>query len=364
MQAGRPHCDRPFEPLTEAARREFDIRSVLAGARCRPVLTRERATLRYARLLAFSRARRPKRRALVVAPLAGGFPFLVRDLVIALLRDLDEVLMTDWPDARYLPLERGRIGFDQTVCEVAAMIRAGAPGLHVIGVCQGAVSALMATALLSAEEPSVAPSSLVLMAGPIDPLANPTGVVRLLRARPLRWFEDNVIATVPPGYPGEGRRVYPASTQLATLMAYTARHVTQGGELGRKLLRDDGDDPVHFPFSKLVLSLMDLPAEFFLENIQAVFKERVLTSGTISIFGRMAALNAIRNTGLMTIEGEGDDIAAPGQTRAAHGLCPSVSGTKRRHLLVPSSGHFSLFHGEACRSQVVPAIVQFVATCE
>jgi poly(3-hydroxybutyrate) depolymerase len=219
--------------------------------------------------------------------------------------------------------------------------------------------ALAATALLAKNDPALAPRTLTLIGGPVDPLANPTRVVRMLRQRSLKWLEANALDTVDPSYPGAQRPVYPAHLQMSALLAYLYRHLTSGGELAQKILNDDGLDPVNFPFFDLFISLMDLPAKYFLENIEKVFLDRAAWTGKLTWRDEPVDFGAIRNTALLTIEGAEDDIAAPGQTSAAHRLCPNLAADMRRSLVVPGSGHFSLFYGKMCRELVLPEIKAF-----
>jgi poly(3-hydroxybutyrate) depolymerase len=191
-------------------------------------------------------------------------------------------------------------------------------------------------------------------------LANPSRVVQLLRQRPLGWFEGNVIEEIDDLYPGRGRRVYPRTQQFTTFSSYTLRHLAEGRELFWKLLVDDGEDPIRHPFMSLCWPLMDVPAELFLDTVSKVYQRASLAAGKLHVAGRSVDPGRIERAGLATIEGEEDDIAAPGQTNAAHGLCPHVPGNLRRRLLLPGSGHFSLFHGEKARKVVVPAIVELV----
>jgi poly(3-hydroxybutyrate) depolymerase len=188
-----------FEPLLPAARRPFSIKSVRIGETAYPVSERELITFPWGTLTAFSHAGVLHRPVLVVAPLSGGFPFLLRDLVIGLLRHAHQVAITDWPDARFVSLAHGRFGVSDSISHVVSMIRTLGPDLHVVAVSQGAVTALAAVALLAAEDRDLAPRSLVLLGGPIDPLANPTRLVNFVRARSLSWFERNVIEVVPAG---------------------------------------------------------------------------------------------------------------------------------------------------------------------
>lgn len=339
----------------------FGIDTVTPRDRPMPVVTRDRLALDFGVLVDF---RRPEtqRQVLVVAPLAGGYAILLRDLVVGLLRHAC-VAVTDWRDARYVPVPCGHFGLEENIAYVVAMMRELGPGLHVVGVCQGAVPALAATALLCAQDEAAAPRSLTLIGGPIDPLANPTRVVLASRARQPGWFEANVIGAVAADYPGRGRRVYPASAQWSTLIGYVARH-WGSGEVFWKLWLDDGEDPVRFPFARLVCSLMDLPAELVLDVVRTVFAERALCVGAMTALGHQVRPERIRRTGLMTVEGEDDDIAAPGQTYAAHALCPDVPSRLRRHLLLTGKGHFSLFHGTCWRSDILPAMVEFFAAAE
>ena len=206
---------------------------------------------------------------------------------------------------------RGEFGLAENIGYVLEMIRAIGPGGHVIGICQGAVSALAATALLSALDAAAAPRSLTLIAGPIDPLANPTRVGLASRAFPPE-FQQNVMRTVPDRFPGRGRRIYPANAQFTALMGYLAR---QGllGEVFWKLWQDDGEDPVRFPFSGLLMRLMNLPAELVLDIVKQVFVERQLCTGRLMVRHQSVLPSAIHRTGLMTIEAQNDDIAAPGK---------------------------------------------------
>jgi poly(3-hydroxybutyrate) depolymerase len=284
--------------------------------------------------------------------------------VLGLLWYRATVAVTDWFDACYVPQAAGRFGLEDNIHYVLTMIQSLGSNPHVVGVCQGAVPALAATALLSAKEPEMAPCSLTLVAAPIDPLDNPTGVVRLARSHPLDWFAENAIGAVPVDHPGEGRLVYPKALQLRTLMTYIGRHTTEGHELFWKLMNDDGEDAIQFPFWSLASSLMDLPAEFFLENLGNVFHNQDLRRDRLQVGGMRVDLRAIERTALMKLEGEEDDIVGPRQTQAAHALCPAIPSSKHEHVAVPRSGHFSLFHGAICRSRVVPEIKQFMMRVE
>jgi poly(3-hydroxybutyrate) depolymerase len=301
-----------------------------------------------------------ERRLLVVPPLAGAFPVLLRDLVADLLRHARVVAVAEWLDARYVPTNAGRFGFDDNVTYLRDMILALGGDLDVLAVCQAVTPALAATALLAANDPNEAPQSLILIGGPVDPFANPTPLVTSLASRPLRWFEDNLIAPTPAGCPGEGRRAYLKERQFTAFLAFLQRQLLDRDELFWKLLIDDGENPLAFPFWTLASTLMDLSADHFLQNIRHVFHDRSFGRAKLRIAGCRADARAIKSTGLMTVEGADDRLAAPGQTRAAHDLLPNIPAAKRHHLLVPASGHFSLFHGASCRTRVVPEIIAFI----
>jgi poly(3-hydroxybutyrate) depolymerase len=348
-----------FTGGNQPARRDFAIDHVTPGDVSFAVRTRDAAVTPFCTLIEFSLdGHSPPAALLVAAPLSGHFPVLLRDLVIGFL-PFFRVYITDWNNFRHVPAAYGSFGLDANISCVLEMIKGLAPGLNVIGICQGGVAALAATAILARRGDERTPANLILMAAPIDPLANPTRVVQLLRSKPLSWFEDHLIDPVSEEYAGSGRRVYPAGQHLIPLWLYLSRHLSQGGELAGKVLLDDGTDPDRFPFLDLYSSMMDLDARFFLENTKSVFHDCLLRERELRVHGECADPCAIENTSLLTIEGERDDIAAPGQTSAAHALCSSIPEHRRRELVVPACGHFSLFHGETWRRQVLPQVLEF-----
>jgi len=198
------------------------------------------------------------------------------------------------------------------------------------------------------------------MNGMIDTRLRPTRIDRLTAKRAPAWFRHYALTTVPPPYRGEGRAVYPATMQHAALVAYLMRHIGTGGELLRKLMDDDGLDARAHPFLELYLSVMDLPAEFFLDSVRAVFHEHALPRGRLAWRGTPVDPGAIRDTGLMTIEGEFDDVSGQGQTRVAHALCRNIPRGRRLHHLQPGVGHFGTFHGATWRRAVLPRIAGFI----
>jgi poly(3-hydroxybutyrate) depolymerase len=297
---------------------------------------------------------------LVVSPISGHTCLLLRDMIIGLAGHYRTYVM-NWTNARDVPFSAGTFGFDDNIGYIGEMARFVGPGATVIALCQSVVPALCAGAI---PPPEHRMRALVLIGGPVDPLANPTRVVGLLRWHNLDWFRSSVLQEVRGDFIGKGRRVYPASTQLGILNAYLARHLFQHGELSKKLQGDDGLDPVGFPFLTAYTTLFDLPEEIFLENIDRVFHRRLINTGGMRLKGELIDPSKLSQTALLTIEGELDDIAAPGQTRAAHGLCPNIPDAARHHITVEQCGHFSLFHGTVWRSQILPQIVEFLGSVE
>jgi poly(3-hydroxybutyrate) depolymerase len=354
-----PNTLRWFVPRDEPARRGFRIAAAGDGRQRFEVHKTDLAKWPFCTLSEFSGESSGDRRILLIAPLSGHFSFILREVVLGLVRNAS-VSVTDWRNARFVPLSAGEFGFDENIGTIARSLQALGPGAHMIALCQGAVPALAATALIAEQQPELTPRSLILMGGPVDPLANPTRVVQLLRQAPLAWFEHNVLERVGASYPGAGRMVYPARHQSSALIAYFYRHWASGGELLGQMLDDDGIDPAAVPFFDLFTSLMDLPAKFFLENIQKVFQDRDIWTGQLRWRGHAVKFGAIRRTALMTIEGEDDDIAGIGQTRAAHRLCPNIPGPMRRVHAVSGAGHFSLFHGKTWRERVLPEVTAFI----
>ncbi|MDJ0948759.1 MAG: polyhydroxyalkanoate depolymerase [Alphaproteobacteria bacterium] len=347
-------------PVLRAGKPSFGIaQTVIAGA---PAAVREVAVLDrpFCTLLHFEReGRRNDPRMLLVAPLAGHFAVMMRDTVAALLPDHD-VFVTDWADARQVPLKAGPFGLADNIGTVMDFLRHLGPETHVMGLCQSAVPALAATALLAAMDDRATPRSLILMAGTVDPRVGVTRVDRLLAGRSLDWYERNVIVTVPAGPPGAGRRIYPGVVQLAGLLAYLARHIADGRELARKLALDDGLDALRHPFFAHYVTMMDLTAEFFLENVQAVFRGHDLPRGRLRWRGQTVQPAAISRTALMTVEGDQDDVSGPGQTRAAQDLCAGIPADRRAHYVQPGVGHFGTYHGARWRDEIVPRIRDFV----
>lgn len=297
-------------------------------------------------------------RVLLVAPLSGMRAALLWDMMLGLAAEHDAHLLA-WNDAADVPAALGRFGLEDNVAYVLDAVRRLGPGAHLIGLCQSALPALAAASLLAAGGDPSMPATLTLIGGKLDTRISPTRVDRLTRSLPLAWFERQVIGTVPAGRRGEGRRVYPASVERALLLAYLFRHLAGGGELLGKLLMDDGEDPLGHPFIAHLLEADDLPAEFFLDVVAQVFHDAALAEGRLAWRGVPVDPAAVAGTALLTVEGEADDVSAPGQTRVAHRLCARVPDGRRRHLSCPGTGHFGLFHGAVWRGRVLPTFRGF-----
>ncbi|HYM01504.1 MAG TPA: polyhydroxyalkanoate depolymerase [Stellaceae bacterium] len=300
-------------------------------------------------------------RVLLVAPMSGHFATLLRGTVETLLPDHD-VYITDWVNARNVPMLYGRFDLDDYIDLVISFIRELGPETHVIAVCQPSVPVLAAVALMAADGDPAQPPSMTLMGGPIDTRRNPTVVNRLATSRPLSWFDRNVVATVPARYAGGFRRVYPGFLQLAGFMTMNLdRHVTAHVDLFKHLVRGDGESAeATRKFYNEYMSVMDLPADFYLQTIQRVFQEHALPLGQFQSRGRKVEPRAITRTAILAVEGENDDICAVGQTSAVLDLCTGVSISKRHHHLQPKVGHYGVFNGRRWRTDIYPKVTEFI----
>ena len=344
------------------ARPDYGIGSVQVGNREVPVAERTAHVLPFGTLTHFAKdvdTRQP--RVLVVAPLSGHFATLLRGTVRTLLADHD-VYITDWTNARDVPLAEGPFGFDDYVDHVVRFLEILGPGTHVVAVCQPAVQALAAASLMAETENPSAPASLTLMAGPVDTSVNPTKVNELAMSKPMRWFEDNLIATVPRRHAGAGRRVYPGFVQLSAFMSMNAdRHVKGHVDLFWHLAAGKDREALAIAsFYDEYFAVLDLAAEFYLETVQRVFQDNDLGRNRLAYRGRPLDMGAIRRTALLTVEGERDDICAVGQTVAAHELLTGLRPYMKRHHLQAGVGHYGVFSGRKWQGQVYPIVKNFV----
>lgn len=294
---------------------------------------------------------------LIVAPLSGHYATLLRGTVAEMLPD-HEVYITDWRDARNVPLWIGAFDFDDYVDYVVEFLNFLGPDTHVMAVCQPAVPVAAATALMSADRHPCRPATLTLMGGPIDTRVNPTAVNHFATSRSLDWFERNVIVTVPPPHMGFMRRVYPGFLQLAGFMAMNLdRHMDAHWEMFQHLVEGDEESAeAKQAFYDEYRAVMDLPAEYYLETIQKVFLEFHLPRGLLDVRGRRVDLGAVTDVPVFTVEGERDDISGVGQTRAIHDLCVNLPAELKRHHEQKGVGHYGIFNGGKWRRFIAPLI--------
>jgi poly(3-hydroxybutyrate) depolymerase len=298
---------------------------------------------------------------LLVAPLSGHHSTLLRDTVRGLLPEHD-VYITDWTDARMVPLNEGAFHLDDYIYYVQDFIRHLGPDVHVISVCQPTVPVLAAISLMASNNDPKLPKSMTMMGGPIDPRKSPTAVNNLAIEKPFSWFENTVIYPVPPNYPGFGRKVYPGFLQHAGFIAMNpGRHAQSHREFYMHLVRGD-DEPAesHRKFYDEYNAVLDMPAEYYLDTIKTVFQEHRLPKGTWEVGGQLVRPQDIRNVALLTVEGELDDISGAGQTQAAHELCSNIPADMQEDFVVPQAGHYGIFSGRRWRELVCPKITSFI----
>ena len=340
------------------ARPPFDIDSVKVGDRDVKVHEEAAHVTPFGTLLHFRKdidAAQP--RILLVAPLSGHFATLLRGTVQTLLPEND-VYVTDWHNARDVSLSHGAFGLDEYVDHLIGFLEVIGPGAHIVAVCQPCVAALVAVAVMAEAGNPAQPRSMTLMAGPIDTRVNPTKVNELATSRSIEWFERNLIATVPPKFPGAGRRVYPGFVQLAAFMAMNLdRHVKAHFDLFDHLVAGAREKAeATKSFYDEYFAVLDLPAEFYLQTVRSIFQEYSLPLGQLEWRGRPVAPRAIRRTALLTVEGEKDDICALGQTLAAQELCSGLRPYMKRHHMQAGVGHYGVFSGKRWQNQIYPIV--------
>ena len=320
----------------------------------------------FCRLLHFERAfvrppRRPQPKLLIVAPMSGHYPTLLRGTVETFLPNHD-VYITEWIDGRMVPLAEGRFDLDTYIDYIISMLHAFGGDIHVIAVCQPSVPVMAAVALMEADNDPDVPHSMVLMGGPIDTRINPNAVNGLAERRGLNWFRNHVITKVPFPHPGMMRDVYPGFLQLHGFMSMNLdRHIEAHHNLFLHLVKGDGDSAQkHREFYDEYLAVMDLAAEFYLQTVDTVFIRHALPKGQMMHRDRRVDPAAIERVALMTVEGENDDISSVGQTEAAHALCVNIPDENKVHYLQPSVGHYGVFNGSRFRAEIAPRIADFV----
>jgi poly(3-hydroxybutyrate) depolymerase len=297
---------------------------------------------------------------LVVAPLSGHHSTLLRDTVKSLLHD-HKVYITDWTDARMVPLSEGAFHLDDYVEYVQEFIRRCGPRVHVISVCQPTVPVLAAVSLMASRgEPT--PLTMTMMGGPIDARKSPTAVNNLAMNKSHSWFENNVIFRVPGNFPGAGRRVYPGFLQHTGFVAMNPdRHMSSHYDYFADLIKGDDDSAEsHRQFYDEYNAVLDMPAEYYLDTIKTVFQDFALVNHSWHVNGELVKPQDITGTALLTIEGELDDISGAGQTRAAHDLCTGIPKSRQFHYDAVGAGHYGIFSGRRWREKVYPEVRGFI----
>ena len=355
-----------FERSTRHYRRpEWSIDSIVVGAERVPVQITSVWERPFCRLLHFERAftrvpRRPQPKLLIVAPISGHYPTLLRGTVETFLPNHD-VYITDWVDARMVPMADGRFDLDDYIDYIISMLHMLGGDVHVIAVCQPSVPVIAAVALMEADKDPYVPHSMVLMGGPIDTRINSNAVNKMAETRGIDWFRSHVITKVPFPHPGFMRDVYPGFLQLSGFMSMNLdRHIEAHRNLFQHLVKGDGDSvQKHREFYDEYLAVMDLSAEFYLQTVDTVFIRHALPKGEMTHRGRRIDLAQIKRVALLTVEGEHDDISALGQTEAAHRLCVNIPSDNKAHYVQPAVGHYGVFNGSRFRSEIAPRIADF-----
>jgi poly(3-hydroxybutyrate) depolymerase len=324
----------------------------------------------WARLIQFDRDMADMRRAgkfqldpavLIVAPLSGHYATLLRGTVEAFLPD-HAVFVVDWINAREVSVLQGRFDFHDYIDHIRDMLRVLGPRPNVVAVCQPGPPVLAAAALMAEDGDPSRPASMTFMGSPIDARLSPTVTNNLAEEKPFAWFQSNMIYTVPPPYPGMGRRVYPGFVQLASFMSMNAqKHQDAHQRYFQDLVKGDGDSAdKHLEFYDEYLSVLDLTEEFYLQTIDIVFQQHLLPKGELTHRGQLVRPDLITDIGLMTVEGENDDISGIGQTQAAHGLCSSIPEAMKEDYVQPNVGHYGVFNGRRFREEIYPRVRDFI----
>lgn len=350
----------------------FNLDDTHVGETLVPVMEEHEMEQAFCRLIHFKRdlsvlsaAARKKAekdpKVLIVAPMSGHYATLLRGTVEAMLPEHD-VWITDWSDARSVPLSEGRFDLNDFVDTLIAALGHTGPGTHMLAVCQPGPAALAATALMAEDKDPCRPASLTIMGSPIDTARSPTAPTLLAEERPLSWFEKNVVMSVPFPHPGFMRRVYPGFIQLGSFLAMNMEnHVSAHRKMFSHLVEGDGDSAEkHREFYDEYLSVMDLTAEFYLQTVQVVFQDRSLACGTFMHRGRLVDLGKITDTALFTVEGAEDDISGVGQTQAAHDLCSNLAKDLQDDHIEPEAGHYGVFNGKRWRNNIQPKVRDFM----
>ncbi len=320
--------------------------------------------LPFVRLIRFVTSGSANRRALLVAPMSGHHATLLRGTVQDMIDTGLEVFVTDWKDARTVPLLHGDFDLGSYIETIIQFLQHLGPDTHVVAVCQPAPAVVAAVSLMAAANDPAQPRSMTLMGGPVDTRAAPTVVTKLAEKNSIEWFERHVVTTVPAWHPGAFRRVYPGFLQLAAFISMNPdRHMVAHRKMFAHLVRGDEDSAAaHRRFYDEYLAVMDVPASYYLQTVEIFFQKHDLARNTMTVRGVPVNTKAIERTALLTVEGELDDISAPGQTIAAQTMCSAIPADRREQYLQPGVGHYGIFNGRKWRSEILPRIKAFMET--
>jgi poly(3-hydroxybutyrate) depolymerase len=344
------------------ARPAYGIDRIQVGNRELKVTEEVAYATPFASLLRFKKEDAPEQpKILLVAPMSGHFATLLRGTVKTLLQDHD-VYITDWHNPRDIPLEKGRFGLDDYTGHLIDFLGQLGPRPHMVAICQPSVSALAAAAIMCEDDHPSRPATLTLMAGPIDTRILPTKVNEFAKSKPIKWFEDNLINYVPFQCKGAFRKVYPGFVQLTAFVSMNLeRHIKQHMDLHNHLAKGEKEKAETIKtFYDEYFAVMDLPAEFYIETVRDVFQEHLLPQGKLTFRGRPVNPAAVKRMGLMTVEGEKDDICSIGQTLAAQELCTGVRAYRRVHHMQAGVGHYGVFSGRKWNNEIYPLLRDFV----
>ena len=363
MQRGFMAACRIFaEGRLSHHRPEFGIDNVKIGNTVVPVIEEKIRVTPFSTLLRFAKETpQPQPRVLLVAPMSGHFATLLRNTVRTMLPDHD-VYITDWHNARDVPLSAGDFDFDDFIDHIIQCLEVMGEGSHVVAVCQPVVAVLAAVSLMAQNRHPAQPRSMTLMAGPIDTRIKPTKVDDLAMEHPIEWFEANLISRVPAQHAGAHRRVYPGFLQISAFMSMNLeRHIRAFAKQFENIVdEDDKASTAHRSFYEEYFAVMDLPAAFYLQTVNRIFQKHELARGVLESRGRRVEPAAIRRTALLTVEGENDDICSIGQTLAAQDLCKSIMPIRRNHHLQTGVGHYGVFSGRRWATEIYPRVRQMI----
>ena len=356
-----------FAEVTEGVLRQrgkpaWDIR--LKRGAAEPLAEEIALSLPFVRLVRFRHPEGAGPRVLLVAPMSGHHATLLRGTVQDMIDRGMDVYVTDWRDARIVPLLCGDFSLDTYIETVIGLLQHLGPDTHVVAVCQPAPAVIAAVSLMASRGDPAQPRSMTLMGGPVDTEASPTAVTKLAQQHPIEWFERNLISTVPVWHAGAFRRVYPGFLQLAAFLSMNPdRHMEAHRKMFDHLVQGDEESAsAHRRFYDEYLAVMDVSASYYLQTVATVFQRHDLPRGTMRVGGELVQPAAIERTAMLTVEGELDDISAPGQTIAAHRIVSSLPEGQRGQYMQPGVGHYGIFNGRKWRSEVLPRIEGFMLT--